>query len=300
MMFSLASYRYRHVLATEGGPIKGLETSEASVLGQRCFLANATLQPGLASAQDEVALYGQCHGSGVDASPMVARFKAISESLERWAHWQLFNAPERARYGFDVDPSSNGLAAFPGLRQRQARAGALLEASERFNVLHWWEGRLPALEADTPWSGIKSVTICSEAPGLTVILYKRTAAGFVVYGHAAAMDFDEACRKAAVELERHEVVIDRFALAHAGQVRGQLAEDAHPIERRCLFFASAEGHALFLDRVRSTPRHALATPKLVFDGPVPGPWTHYTDVWRVVYEPPNERFLSNDENYFYI
>ena len=65
-----------------------------------------------------------------------------------------------------------------------------------------------------------------------------------------------------------------------------------------LFFALEEGHELFLERLRTRPTKALADPKLVFDGPVPGPWGRYADVWRVVYAPPSDRFLSMAENYF--
>jgi hypothetical protein len=191
------------------------------------------------------------------------------------------------------------MAAFPGILARQARANALMEASERFNLLNWWEGRLPALESETRWAGVVSATICSEAPGLTVILYRHTDAGFAAYGHAAAMDFETACRRAAVEMERHARVVTRFALTHAGEIRRQLPEDAHPIERRSLFFATAEGHELFLGRLRSRPFRPRQAPKLVFDGAIPGPWTRYADVWRVVFAPPSDRFLGIDENYFF-
>src|SRR5262249_24800590 len=153
-------------------------------------------------------------------------------ALERWAHWQLHMGPDRQKYGFHIDPSSNGMAAFPGLWRSQAREGALLEAAERFNLLHWWEGRLPALESETRWPGVRAATICSNAPGLTVILFKRTEEGFVAYGHAAAMDFESGCWRAAAEMERHARVVSRFAHAHAGKIRDQLPLNAHPIERR--------------------------------------------------------------------
>ena len=223
---------------------------------------------------------------------------AISEAMERWAHWQLQAGSEGAKYGFDVDPSSNGMAAFPGLLKRQARAGAQLEAAERFNLLNWWEGRLPALESETRWPGVRAVTICSAAPGLTVILFRRTDDGFVAYGHAAAEDYAGACRKAAVEMERHAQVVTRFAATHAGRIHDILPATAHPIERRSLFFAREEGHQLFLERLSSSPAKAVTAPRLVFDGPVPGPWSRYADVWRVVYEPPSRRFLGMEENYF--
>lgn len=296
-MLSLAAFRYRNVLASAGGPIERLEIANTTILGQRCFLANAYLIGALAGNREDHALYSRANGSGTDASPMVARFKAVSEALERWAHWQAHTGSERRKYGFDLDPSSTGLAAFPGLWRRQARAGALLEAAERFNLLNWWEGRLSAVECETRWPGVRAATIRSEAPGVTVILFRRTEAGFVAYGRAAAMDFETACNKAAVEMERHAQVVDQFARAHAGRIRDQLPPTAHPIERRSLFFAQPEGHELFVERLR-TPARATARPKLVYDGPVPGPWTKYADVWRVVYEPPSRRFLGAEENYF--
>jgi len=297
-VLSLAAIRYRNVFVSGGGPVDRLEMSDATVLGERAFLANAFLKNGLVGDRGQQSLYSQANGSGTAASPMVARFMAISEAMERWAHWQTHTARERHKYGFDVDPSSNGLAAFPGLFRRQARAGALMEAGERFNLLNWWEGRLSAQESDTRWPGVRAATICSEVPGITVILFKPTPGGFFAYGHAAAMDFDSACRKAAVEMQRHEQVVAHFALTHAGKIRHQLPADAHPLERRSLFFALEEGHELFLERLRSHRTKAVALPRLVFDGAIPGPWSRYADVWRVVYEPPSDRFLSMDENYF--
>lgn len=296
-MLSLAAFRYRNVLAREGGPVERVELADTVVLGERRFLANAYLVAELAGNRDGSTLYSKANGSGLAASAMVARFMAISEAMERWAHWQLQSSPERSRYGFDVDPSSNGLAAFPGLWRRQARYGALLEAAERFNLLNWWEGRLAAREAETRWPGVQAAIICSQVPGMTVILFKRTEDGFFAYGHAAALDFETACRKAAGEMERHARVVSRFASSHAGQLRNQLPAGAHPIERRSLFFAQQEGHELFLERLRS-PARGKAEPRMVYDGPVPGPWSRYADVWRVVYAPPSRRFLGMEENYF--
>jgi hypothetical protein len=296
-MLSLAAFRYRNVLAAAGGPIERVEVADISAAGERRFLANAYLTGDLAGNRNENVLYSRANGSGTASSPMVARFMAISEAMERWAHWQLQDSPERHRYGFDADPSSNGLAAFPGLWRRQARQGALLEAAERFNLLHWWEGFLPGREAPTRWPEVRAVVIQSQAPGITVILFKRTGEGFFAYGHAAGKNFEAACLKAAGEMERHARVIARFAASHGGEIRDQLPATAHPIERRSLFFALPEGHELFLERLRS-PARGMAEPKLIYDGPVPGPWSKYADVWRVVYAPPSRRFLGLDERYF--
>ena len=297
-MINLAAFRYRNILTQSGGPVERMQLADLMVLDRRVFLANAFLRPGLVRELWKDSVFNPATGCGTSPSPMIARFMAISECMERWAHWQLHESAAKSRYGFDVDPSSNGMAAFPGLFPRQARAGALMEAAERFNLLHWWEGCLPASESATRWPGVRSVTICSQAPGVTVILFRRTGQGFVAYGHGAAMDYEAACLKAAAEMERHVLIIERFAHAHAGRLCSELPPDAHPIERRSLFFASEAGHELFLERVRSRPHKPLAEPRLVFDGPVPGPWGRYADVWRVVYAPPSDRFLGMEENYF--
>jgi len=297
-MLNLAAFRYRNALVAAGGPVDRLEMADVTVVGQRAFLANAHLKPGLVGDSANQVLFSSANGSGVSPSPMVARFMAISEAMERWAHWQVHSRDDAHEYGFDVDPSSNGMAAYPGLFRRQARQGALMEAAERFNLLHWWESRLPASESSTRWAGVRAATICSTAPGITVILFKRTELGFFAYGHAAAMDFATACHKAAIEMERHALVLSRFAHAHAGSICDLLPADAQPIERRSLFFATEAGHELFLERLRSRPHKPLAEPRLVFDGPVPGPWGRYADVWRVVYAPPSDRFLGMEENYF--
>lgn len=297
-MLNLAAFRYRSIMAPSGGPIERLEISDFTILGRREFLANAFLRDGLAGSSQQNEVFSAANGSGTSGSPMVARFMAISEAMERWAHWQLHAGSDASRYGFDVDPSTNGMAAFPGLWSRQARPSALMEAAERFNLLHWWEGSLAAAESATEWPGVRAAVICSAAPGITVILFRRTSEGFVAYGHGAAMDYASACQKAAAEMERHAQVISRFALTHAGRIDRPLSSGAHPIERRSLFFATEAGHELFLERLRSAPRKTTAKPRMVFDGSIPGPWSRYADIWRVVYEPPSDRFLGPEENYF--
>ena len=145
-MLNFAAFRYRAIMAVAGGPIERLEISDTTVLGQREFLASAFLREGLGDDGIRFETCSAASGSGTAPSPMVARFMALSEALERWAHWQLHPSAAGIPYGFGIDPSSNGMAAYPGLWRRQARTGALMEASERFNLLNWWEGHLPAAE----------------------------------------------------------------------------------------------------------------------------------------------------------
>ena len=85
---------------------------------------------------------------------MVARYMAISESLERWAFHVKVNDFDRDLYGFDRDASSNGMAAFPGLFSSQCRKKAYWEALERFCVIAWWDGRLAARTRPTGWTDV--------------------------------------------------------------------------------------------------------------------------------------------------
>ena len=298
-MLNLAALRYRDVLADAGGPVARLTCGETSVLGERWFEAGAQLREDLRGGAWARRVWGSADGSGTDRSPLVARFKAVSEALERWAHLALHRDPAGVRHGFDVDPSSNGLAAFPGLWARQARAAALTEAVERFNLLNWWEGRLGATARATEWPETDAVTIESDLPGVTVIVHRRSPRGFHAYGHACAADFAAACRKAAVELERHDRVVRHWALARAGAPAGGAELEAmHPIDRRALYFSTDEGHARFRQRVAEGRRAPRPVPRLICDGRVPGPWDRWASVWRVAYAPPSLRFLSREPDYF--
>jgi hypothetical protein len=286
-------------MADQGGPIERLSVVGTEVLGVRQFQANAFLRPDLLAWKTANEVFSNASGTGTADSPMVARHKAVSEAIERWAHMAVVTSPDRDRFGFGADPSSNGLAAFPGLFRRQARPAAFWEAVERFNVLSWWEGSLDATERETRWPGVRAAVIRSETPGATVILHRRSPHGHQAYGHAAGPDFDQACARAAMELERHDFVVRQYRLSHAGRAEAGLPAGAHAIERRSVFFAEPEGHGLFLERLRRPRWLPPAKPRLVYDGPVPGAWTTYADVWRVVFAPPSPRFLSHDERYFF-
>lgn len=298
-MITLAGLRYARVMAADGGPVARLVCAEASERGERVFTAQATLRDELMPSRPVRQLWSSADGGGTARSPLLARIKAVSEALERWAHWTLHASPDAARYGFDVDPSSNGLAAFPGLLARQARRPALLEAAERFNLLHWWEGRLPARWQPSPWPGIEAVVIASVVPGVTVVLHRREAPDRHAFGHAAGSTFTAACRRALSELERHCAVMRHAARAKVAVPADTAAASMSTQERRSVFFSTDAGFAMFAARVAAAPRSPAAAPRVVFDGRVDGPWSRYADVWRVVFEPPSRRFCSRETEYFW-
>lgn len=294
-MLNLAPWRYRRVLAVDGGPIERIEMGVVSVLGETQHQANAFLSGGLRRETTKKILYGNADGTGTGRLPGVARHKAISESLERWAHASTASAP--AKYGFDVDPSSNGMAAFPGVLKKQARTRALAEAVERDAVISWWTGALDAEARKSPWAGVDLFEIESPTTGIKVALVHAAAGHHMhAYGHAAGVTLADAAQSAAVELVRAQHMIARFERRN-GNGHAETRGD-NLFERRCLHFATAEGHAQFQERLQRR-KHRTHASRVLFDGEIPGPWSEYATVWRTVFEPADPHFMEPRDDFFF-
>lgn len=276
MALSLAAWRYRAAAAGKGGPIASLLDGPGTLWdGRPCREAFATLLPDLRRAAPR-SLYGDADGQGTAPTRAEACHRAVSEALERWAFYAASEGPDKARFGFDVEPSTTGMAAFPGLTRAGARALARLEAVERWSVLEWWRGSLPsrrragpglppgALEVHTPF-----------ARAAVAVVWTPPAEGRpAAYGFAAGPDFKRAAAKAGVELSRNA-----RALAGAAAPSG-------PDERRLVYFSGPVGFARFTARVDAAEREAASPPEAphaLVDAEVPGPWSRYATVWRVLW-----------------
>jgi len=277
-------------MEAEGGPVSVLESSPCDVFGRPYFQANARLVEGLVPKRP-LRLFGDADGTGTHTSRLLARQIAISEALERWAYFATVHSVDRTRYAFELDSSSNGLAAFPGANRGAARKAALMEAVERFCLIAWWEGQAGARWMQTDWPGVDAISIPGPFGGFTVVLTRRTPRGLRAYGHAAAETFTGACEKAMVELARGESVL---AGAEAGAGRSR-----DLVERRLLFFATPEGFARVCARVEAAEtRPALAAAWIACDREIPGPWSRHATVWRCLLQPPSRRFLGPEDDYF--
>lgn len=293
-MLSLAALKYRNVLAEFGGPITKICCAPFSIYGRDSVQANAFLAPGLIPKQPSLEMYGNADGSGLSESPQVARYMAISEALERWAFHAEFSQGDGKRYGFDADRSSNGMAAFPGVLKSQARSRARLEALERFAVISWWDGRMDATETSAVLPGIKALRLHHPADfGEVVIVYRKSRSGHVSYGHASGSTLNRATARALAELARNEFVVTYH------KIRGGRDNVRDFFERRCLHYASPEGHEEFLARVREKPSKPAAAWLPVFDGEIPGPWSRYATVWRTAVRMPTEAYLDWRLNFFF-
>lgn len=294
-MFSIATFRYRNVLSADGGPIASIESGVLPVCGRQMVQANARLSPDL-SCGGKHAIYGNADGTGTHREARIARQIAVSEAIEKWAFHSTVKSDRAKEFGFEIDPSSNGVCAVPGLTGRGARRGAMLEAVERFSLGAWWEGRGRWRLFDTDWPEVSAVAIDGPFGGVTVIAFSRTDFGMFVYGHAAEESFGAACERAVVQLARHERMLYSWWL---GFVSGEKRTPTDTFERRCLFFGSEAGHELFLRRLHDEAQSDMPSASVICDRDIPGPWSDYTTVWRFALRPASGGYLNGGDDYFF-
>lgn len=304
---NLAPLRYAHIHRDHGGPVASISFRKSARLGENVFEAFAALDRAATGVPAGASrLYGDGDGDGAGTGPSktAAVYRALSEALERWAWYSSFEA-RRPGLGFDLDPSTTGFAAFPGLSARSPRANALAEAIERWCLGMWWQGALShRFLGPLRWEGVAGLEIL--APGLdraVALLWKDGPEGRA-YGFAAGENLEAAAARAAVELGRNA-----RALGNAESKRGTEAEKPRARnERRLLFFAGENGRAVFDARLRMDSHMGMGLsqegkaqrirPKLVVDCPVPGPWGKYAHVWRCLLDPA-ELHDTGADDYFH-
>jgi len=290
-LISLAGFKYRLALESEGGPISSLEEGKLEIEGISYAQANARLRDGLVHFPN-AELYSNAHGTGVHRSSAVARHIAISEALERWAYYSTALGSEPARYGFEVDPSSNGFAAFPGITVGPARKVALQEAVERYCLLNWWEGNLSGRLRTIQGTLVDVLEFPPLLGQTAVLLHSRAKSGSHIYGHAAGPNLSDAIQKATFEMRRHEWMIDAWNAQHADAPND-------PFEFRSWYFSTAQGYKLFESRTGNSGSRLAKNPSVACDLEVVGPWSRYTTVWRFLLKPPSLSFLSDQRDFFY-
>lgn len=297
-MISLAPYRYRNVLATEGGPIEKILHEDCSIGGSPASQATAYLKediyPGYTPKDAE--------GAGTHESPMVARFMAISEALERWALRETVNQGKLNEYGLDVDITSNGMAAFPGIFESQARKKAYAEAIERHCLISWWEGILPCSPLSVTNLKERGVEIANPySSHSVVILWKLCHERYYCFSFGYGKNAEHATWRARIEMERTEAILADFYEKVPFPTMSTINELDDVILKRVVYFSTRHGFREFLDRLKAPAPECppKQKPKTIFDGKIPGPWNQYATVWRVVFDPPTRKHLEETHNYFF-
>jgi ribosomal protein S12 methylthiotransferase accessory factor YcaO len=300
---NLAGFRYRNILSSHGGPIGALSAHPTS--DGTFFLAFAALEKFVRPDwMDKLAVYGPNDGTGTSKYKTTAAHKAISEALERWAFYAVARSENAALFGFDIDCSTSGMAAFPAFTSKPARKNALIEAIERWSVCAWWEGYLKSESSLFADGGIEVLRIEPLWMGIeTVILQRRSrSTGARVFAFSSGRSLATAIARASVELERNSLALDRFyqrfRFNSDSGVVNCFPELQDTYEKRLVFFSTLEGYKAFQRRTRSSPKELIRVPTLLIDAEIKGPWSRFASVWRCMFSPVSDQAFGIQSDYF--
>jgi hypothetical protein len=279
---NLAPLRYAFV-AEEGGPVASIEYGMSEYLGENWHLSRALLQPEYQHPMGKsLRLFHPADGSGIGKTRLEARARAVSEALERWAFQETSAGTDYMLYGYQYSDSTKGMAAFPGLWSRPARKLAMGEAFEHNAVDAWWDGQLNHHTVERKDSTVVFINNPSFKGFIALAIRHLNLNNFVAaYGIGSGDSPEAAETKAQLEAARLETLLEC-------RDRLPLHERAVPVldmEQRMLYFASKEGFQSMKDRIATTAWKSQKTPKVIYDGPVKGPWEKYAYVWRYALEP---------------
>ncbi|MDQ8195426.1 hypothetical protein QEH59_13400 [Coraliomargarita sp. SDUM461004] len=296
-MLNLAPLRYVKVMEADGGPIARLEHAYCDIFGVPCVHAVAYLKQGIVAPELlQMRVIAQPDGAGAHESAQIACYMAISEAMERWAVHYCRERLISGMGGMDLDFSSNGFAAYPGVFRRQAREAAYRESIERHCLIGWWEGLLGHRCIENPRPGVSAIIIDHRFSAHTVVLlWSMTAYGHS-YSFGAGHNVAHAVQRALVELSRTQSMLKQLVKLSLPLRAGRRGD---VFERRIHYFSTDEGVSLFLERLKRQVKTVRARPKVLFDSAVYGPWDAYASVWRTVFEAPSQDYLSEREDYFF-
>jgi hypothetical protein len=243
------------------------------------------------SSQPEHTLYGHCDGTGSHPELIQAMYRSISESLERWAFYQIIKSPQNKNYhhfGFNQDCSTNGMAAYPRPFKKLARQNAIAEMHERVTLDLWWNHGLPTNMIPLHHDCFQAIKIqcpqinLNHKPYFLVITYKNTPDGQRAYGFAA-----NKCQKKALQFSLKEMSRNYFLLLNNN---GTPLKVTSLTEKRLLYFASSAGQQQFDEhRIKYSQQKDFNTSlsqtndfKIIVDQEMVGSWTKYAHVWRTL------------------
>lgn len=223
-------------------------------------------------------IYSDCDGSGASSYQNIALYKAISEALERWAFYQVADSENQKEFSFDENPSTTGIAAYPGITAKNARKNAIMEAGERWALHEFWRGRLPVREHLTNVGGLRHFEIITELKMIKISLLCYKNESQHLYAFAAGATIEESFNHALVELSRNVRVMKKISNTNVVYSNYKDISD-----KRLMFFSSEEGNQLFKEKIASAPKIIKTEPRLICDKEIKGPWTKYAKVWRYLY-----------------
>jgi hypothetical protein len=303
IVINLAIWNYKSILQSKGGPIRRI--SYKRVLENDKYYPNgfesfAYLADCLKiNTNENFELYGNADGAGFSKNLQESNNKAISEAIERWAFYATFNNQKTyGIYGYNISPTTSGMAAFPEPLPYHSKRNAFYEAVERLSITEWWVGNLAVeqiknhlFNQDLDVFRIYPISKNTE----TVLIHKKNEVkGFHVYAFASHKNIETAVKKALIELRRNESVLTSFFL------KPNFTNPIHIYEQRLVYFAD-KGFEEFESRIKNTlslKSGFLKNYRLLVNTEIQGPWSKYAKVWRSVFDESQTLLNLDNPNFF--
>ncbi len=277
-MINLAPWFYRNLLG-ENELITSPVFFEVNLIdGTHNFEAAVTLKESLRpSWLEHSKIYRNGDGSGTDQYKNVAVYKAISETLERLAFYEMVDTHEK-EFSFDTNPTTTGMAAFPYFNSSSARKNAKAEAIERWAIHEFNKSRVPISSIQSNIPHLKHYEIHTPFKEVTVSLLVYKINDFYVYGFAGGSSLNHSFTRALVELDRNIRVMSK-----SYEKKNQ--DFTATVDKTIYYFSTDAGNQKFNSLIESSPKKIINTnPKILCDKELIGPWTKYTKVWRYLLE----------------
>jgi len=293
------------VFVDEGGPIEQVKHTQMETIHDNLYEAVAYLSDKCVGkkGRPKKSVYGSGDGAGADHNLEMAVCKAVSEAMERWAYRETYQK-DSSEYAYDINPTSNGMAATPGKSLQWCQKMASREAYERLLLMLFWEKEVYATPILTGVAAVNAYEITAEGcPYICVILEKVIGHNRYAFAFSGGSSYREAYPKAAVELARTEAALKQF-YKNDGDVEQILnAENGSWLEKRSLYFSTPEGLDAFREKMEKAYDYKdsdIVKVETVFDGELKGPWNEWATVWRTVFKPLSGRaYDKEDHTYFF-
>ncbi|MFA6238896.1 MAG: hypothetical protein WC635_16280 [Bacteriovorax sp.] len=278
-MSTFAPWYYRNLLEDkkiiDSAEFFKAEMLSGEVLYEVICSLNERLRPEWVSKSD---VYNNCDGSGTSPYKNIAVYKAISEALERWAFYEAADSTDAKRLCFDSNPTTTGMAAYPGLTSNGARIKAIQEANERWALHEFWRGNLPVIEHRCSIENLQRFEIIAPIDNCRISLLSYKKGVQYLYSFAAEKTIEESFKHALVELARNIRVMAKIGGS------SKVVSDFNDISDKRLFYFSTEvGHDLFIEKIEGAATGIKIQPKIICDLEIKGEWNKYTRVWRHLY-----------------
>ena len=308
MNINWAPFYYRKIFADRGGPLQTIFLKNKKIFFDRKlphgFEATAQLRDDLwPSFTRQHQVYGNFAGTGSDLDKSTACYKAMSEAIERWAYYHIMGEGHQAvitKYGFNLDSSTTGMAAFPTFRLSHARRQAYYEAVERWALAEWWYNNLPIRLLANDQAHLCSYEILTPFSDVSVALLclKEEFTNVFTLGFAASVDASSAQLKAQIELCRNYHLLAQIST----QKKADL--DIHPnlplYEKRLLYYNNRENFGQILEKIERSLVHNIpvinlpSRPNLLTDVRVSGEWNRFGIVWRCLFATSQDHHLDSE------